>query len=149
MRGVAAVRRLGALLVVAASVVGCYGVPPAHDAFTVVNRTTVPVVVADGGSVSIVAACSERTLGWHGTWGGDDQYRPVAEPIPAGAWVLPPSQVAPEPLEGPLVRRVVVNKLEIGEAADSSLPCDGTPPGTSAPIPRSGAGGRRLDCGLM
>jgi hypothetical protein len=58
-----------ALVVLATAVVGCWGFATPDSAFTVVNRTTVPVVVEDDGSVSVVAACSERTLDWHNTWG--------------------------------------------------------------------------------
>jgi hypothetical protein len=135
VRVAGAVGRLGALFVLGTTVLGCYGFPQAQDAFTVVNRTTVPVVVADGGSVSVVAACSERTLGWHGTWGGGSDYKPVAGPVPSGAWALPTSDVAPEPFEGPLVRRVVITKSEVGESADSNAPCDGVPPPSPTPTP--------------
>jgi hypothetical protein len=97
----------------------------------VVNRTTAPVVVADHGSVSVVAACSERTLGWHGSWGGDPDYRPVVEPVPPGAWTLPTSDID-QPIEGPLVRRVVVTKSDVGQTADGNAPCDGVPPASPA-----------------
>ena len=127
--------RLGGIAVLGTTIAGCsYGFPPAHDAFTVVNRTTVPVVVADHGSVSVVAACSERTLAWHGSWGGDSDYKPVAEPIPSGAWVLPASDVE-QPIEGPLVVRVVVTKSEVGESADGNAPCDGVPPASPTDSP--------------
>lgn len=126
-RGVAG---LAAAAAAAAAVAGCF--PTGDSAFTVINRTTVPIVVVDWKSVSVVAACSERTIAWHGTWGGNDRYEPVAEPVPAGAWTLPAANLAPEVIEGPVVRQVVVTSAGVTENGDRNAPCDGPPPPSPA-----------------
>lgn len=142
--------RASALVPVALSVAACWGIVQPDNAFTIVNRTTVPVVVEDGGSVSVVQPCSQRTLGWAGTWGGTrdvyNGYKPVAEPVPPGAWVLPREDV-PRVFEGPSVRTVVVTSAKVGDTAlngapDPNAPCEGTPPPSPTPSPSATASAR-------
>lgn len=126
--------RVAVAALAALSVAGCWG----ESAFTVTNRTTTPVVVVDWKSVSVVAACSERTIGWHGTWGGGADYKPIAEPVPSGAWTMPADDVPLGPMEGSIVRQVVVTSAGVSENGDRNAPCDGppppSPPATVSPI---------------
>jgi hypothetical protein len=144
--------RASALVLVALAVAACWGIFQPDNAFTIVNRTTVPVVVEDDGSVSVVQPCAQRTLGWAGTWGGhrdaySNAYTPVAEPVPSGAWVLPRENV-PRVFEGPSVDTVVVTTTKVGDeplkygGPDPNAPCEGTPPPSPTPSPTASASAR-------
>lgn len=139
-------RRSAAYLALGTSVLGCYGLFPADNAYTIVNRTTVPVVLVDKESVSVVAACSERTLGYsEATWGGNGwggktdaggRYVPVVEPVPPDAWVLP-AQYVYQPFEGPMVVRMVVASWGVGRDLKEDSSCEGLPPASATPVPAS------------
>jgi hypothetical protein len=116
---------IGAVLLVAALVTdhGCL----AGAGLTYVNRTPVPLVVVDGESRSVIAACSQRSLGWSGTWGGT--HAPEAAPPDAVAVSASWLRVA----EAPPTLSVVVSAA--GVRADSpgwpdpqDIPCEGRPP---------------------
>jgi hypothetical protein len=106
----------------------------------IVNRTTAPVSAEDRGSRRIIEACSERTVEYHGTWGGDPEtLMPVTEPLPSGAYTIKLESQFTRPFERPIHLRLLVDAHGTqGVTPDrdlQSVPCGGTPPPTSPPSP--------------
>ena len=107
----------------------------------IVNKTTVPVSAEDSGSRRIVDPCSERTIEYHGTWGGDPQTdQPVAEPLPSGAYIASLESQFTRPFENALHLSVVVDATNGAHSLDSmpelrSAPCGGVPPAPASPTP--------------
>ena len=115
---------------------------PETSTMVIVNKTTVPVSVEDSGSRRIVDACTERTIEYHGTWGGDPESKqPVAEPLPPDAYPLSLESQFTRPFETALHLAYIVDAT-IGahvvepRSALRSEPCAGVPPAPSAPAPR-------------
>lgn len=111
---------------------------------TYINKTTVPIAIVDHESRSIVAPCSERTIGWSNTWGGDRSTgSPRAEPLPADAYVLSVDSYRPA-VDGALrltfvVTRVGIVQVRGGMSDPRNLPCEGAPPPRPSPRPSSSA----------
>ena len=101
-----------------------------ESTFIVANRTTVPVAVPVSGSTFVVPPCSERTIGWNTRWGADAQGRPVTEPVPSGAWVLPEQFVPLEPFEGAAHAQVVISDRGVVRDGNTQVDCRGIPPGS-------------------
>jgi hypothetical protein len=99
----------------------------------IVNKTTVPVSAEDSGSRRIVDPCSERTIEYHGTWGGDpESTKPVAEPLPPDAYSVSLASQFTRPFENALHLRILVDAhgaQTVGADRDvQSVPCAGIPP---------------------
>jgi hypothetical protein len=133
------VRRLPAvagLAVVALAMGGCAGLPgfPETSTTLIVNNTTVPVSAEDSGSRRIVDPCSERTIEYHGTWGGDpESEKPVAEPLPADAYPVSLESQFTRPFERAMHLTIVVDAahgFHVVEptSEERSEPCAGVPP---------------------
>ena len=111
-----------------------------QSGLTYVNRTTVPIAVVDHGSRSIVGACSERTLRWSNSWGGDPSTGvPSAEPLPPGAYEVSAENFRPAP-DGVFKVTVIITKVRIGQAYGDmpdprGIPCEGVPPPRPSPSP--------------
>jgi hypothetical protein len=140
------VRRLpeaAALPLLALVLAGCHGFLnlPETSTMVIVNKTTVPVSAEDGGSRRIVGPCSERTIEYHGTWGGDPQTeQPVAEPLPSGAYVVKLESQFTRPFENALHLSAIVDAENGAHSLDSmpelrSKPCAGVPPAPASPTP--------------
>ena len=130
---------IAGLAVVALAIGACAGFPgfPETSTTLIVNNTTVPVSAEDTGSRRIVDPCSERTIEYHGTWGGDpESEQPVAEPLPPGAFqVLLESQFT-RPLENAIHLTIVVDATHGAHviepsSAEKNEPCAGVPPAPS------------------
>jgi hypothetical protein len=107
-------------------------VGPGNSTIVIVNRTTVPVSAEDSGSRRIVGPCSERTIEYHGTWGGDTETSvPVAEPLPSGASRVSLESRFTRPFERAVHLRVLVDTHGSQTvASDRDLraePCAGQP----------------------
>jgi hypothetical protein len=137
-------RRLPAFVAVAllAFALGaCAGFPglPETSTTLIVNKTTVPVSAEDSGSRRIVDPCSERTIEYHGTWGGDpESEKPVAEPLPAGAYLVLLESQFTRPFERAIHLTIVVDATHGAHVVESaseerSERCEGVPPTPSAP----------------
>ncbi len=131
-----------AVLPLLALVVGaCHMFPggPETSTMVIVNKTTIPVSAEDGGSRRIVDPCSERTIEYHGTWGGDpESERPVAEPLPPDAYPVSLESQFTRPFETALHLSVIVDATNGAHSLDSmpelrSEPCAGVPPAHSTP----------------
>jgi hypothetical protein len=96
--------------------------------FVVANRTTIAVIVPISGSTLVVAPCSDRTIGWNLRWGADPQGKPVTEPVPSGAWVLPAQYLPLEPFEGAAHRQVVITDRGVAAGGNTQVSCQGLPP---------------------
>jgi hypothetical protein len=135
-------RRLPAVaaLAVPLALGACAGFPgfPETSTMVIVNKTTVPVSAEDGGSRRIVVPCSERTIEYHGTWGGDpESEQPVAEPLPADAYVVSLESQFTRPFETAIHLSTIVDATHGAHSLDSmpelrSEPCAGVPPAPSA-----------------
>ena len=132
-------RATAALSVLALAVVACSYFPGGAETSTIVivNKTTVPVSAEDRGSRRIVDPCSERTLEYHGTWGGDpESSKPVAEPLPSGAYSASLESQFTRPFENALHLTILVDThgaQTVGADRDLlSVPCVGIPPRTAA-----------------
>ena len=132
---------IAALAHLAFALGACAGFPgfPETSTTLIVNKTIVPISAEDGGSRRIVDPCSERTIEYHGTWGGDpESEKPVAEPLPADAYpVLLDSQFT-RPFERAMHLTIVVDATLGGHivepgSKERSEPCGGVPPARSAP----------------
>lgn len=104
----------------------------------ILNKTTVPVSAEDSGSRRIVDPCSERTIEYHGTWGGDPgSTKPVAEPLPSDAYSISLDRQFTRPFENALHLKILVDAhgaQTVGADRDlRSVPCVGIPPRTDAP----------------
>jgi hypothetical protein len=137
-----------ALATLALMACACAGFPgfPATSTTLIVNRTTIPVSAQDRGSTRTIGPCSERTIEYHGTWGGDaDSEKPVAEPVPANAYPISLESQFTRPFENDLHLTIVVDAT-IGAHAvvpgsqERSAPCGGVPP-TPSPASNAGASG--------
>jgi hypothetical protein len=120
---------VGTLLVVAALVIDHSCLKGAG--LTYINRTTVPVAVVDRDSRTIIPACSERTLGWSNTWGGNHG----PEPLPSGAFVVSADGYRVPADALPTITIVIVKDpaLLAGGRDPEDIPCEGAPP----PLPSS------------
>ena len=137
-----AVRRLPvvALFPVLSLALGaCHVFPggPETSTMLIVNKTTVAVSAEDRGSRRIVDPCSERTIEYHGTWGGDpESEQPVAEQLPTGAYqVLLESQFT-RPFERAIHLTIVVDATHGAHvvepsSAEKNEACAGVPPAPS------------------
>jgi len=122
--------------IVALAVGACSLLPggPETSTIVIVNKTTVPVSAEDGGSRRIVGPCSERTIEYHGTWGGDPETaQPVAEPLPSDAYPVSLESPFTRPFENAVHQRVIVDAANGAHSLDSmpelrSAPCIGVPP---------------------
>jgi hypothetical protein len=107
----------------------------------IVNKTTVPVSAEDTGSRRIVGPCSERTIEYHGTWGGDPETdQPVAELLPSDAYAVSLESQFTRPFEHARHLSVIVDAGSGAHSLDSmpelrSEPCVGTPPPLPTPDP--------------
>jgi hypothetical protein len=138
-------RRLpaAALPLLALVLAACHGFLGFRETSTmvIVNKTTVPVSAVDSGSRRIVDPCSERTIEYHGTWGGDPQTeQPVAEPLPSGTYVVKLESQFSRPFESALHLSVIVDAENGAHSLDSmpelrSAPCAGVPPSPASPTP--------------
>lgn len=112
---------------------------PETSTIVIVNKTTVPVSAEDGGSRRIVDPCSERTIEYHGTWGGDPEtQQPVAEPLPPDAYPVSLESQFLVPFEAARHLSIIVDAANGAHSLDSmpelrSEPCAGIPPAHSAP----------------
>jgi len=93
------------------------------------------VSAEDSGSRRIVGPCSERTIEYHGTWGGDpESSMPFAEPLPPGAYAISLDSQFTWPFESPIHQRILVDthgrQTADLDRALGSEPCVGTPPPT-------------------
>jgi hypothetical protein len=130
-----------ALQLLALVLAGCHGFLgfPETSTIVIVNKTTVPVSAEDSDSRRIVDGCSERTIEYHGTWGGDPQTeQPVAEPLPSGAYVVKLESQFTRPFENALHLSVIVDAENGAHSLDSmpelrSAPCAGIPPSSASP----------------
>ena len=135
-RGLPVVSALGLALAIG----GCaqlLGLPETSTTL-IVNRTTVPVSAEDSGSRRIVEPCSERTIEYHGTWGGDPETSmPFAEPLPADAYQVFLESQFTRPFERAIHLTIVVDTrgAHTVEPRSSlrSEPCAGVPQPRSAP----------------
>jgi len=113
----------GVLLVLAALVLdhACLTGP----GLTYVNRTTVPIAVVDRESRSIVAACTQRTLGWSNTWGGNHD----PEPLPSGAFLVSAEGYHVPADALPTITIVIASDptVLVGEPDPQDIPCQGVP----------------------
>ena len=130
-------RAVAALVGLAVAVVACSYLPggPETSTITIVNKTTVPVSAEDSGSRRIIAPCSERTIEYHGTWGGDpESTRPVAESLPPDAYSVSLESQFTRPFEKALHLRILVDGQGAQTVASNrdanSEPCAGIPPRT-------------------
>lgn len=106
------VRAIATLPVLALVVVACAYLPGGAETSTmvIVNKTTVPVSAEDSGSRRIVGPCSERTIEYHGTWGGDPaSSTPYAEPKPSDAFSISLESQFTRPFENPIHQRILVD----------------------------------------
>jgi hypothetical protein len=131
------VRGITALPILALAVVACAFLPDGLETSTmvIVNKTTVPVSAEDDGSRRIVDPCSERTIEYHGTWGGDpESSMPYAEPAPPDAYSISLDSQFTRPFENAIHQRILVNTQgaqTVGPDRDlRSEPCVGIPPRT-------------------
>ena len=114
---------------------------PETSTMVIVNKTTVPVSAEDSGSRRIIGPCSERTIEYHGTWGGDPQTdQPAAEPLPSDAYVVSLESQFTRPFENALHLSVIVDATYGAHSLDSmpelrSAPCTGVPPTPASPAP--------------
>ena len=131
-----------ALIALLAVVLGaCHFFPGGPDTSTmlIVNKTTVPVSAEDGDSRRIVDPCSERTIEYHGTWGGDpESQQPVAEPLPPDVYPVSLESQFTRPFETALHLSIIVDATNGAHSLDSmpelrSEPCAGVPPAHSTP----------------
>jgi hypothetical protein len=105
---------------------------------TYINKTTVPIAIVDHESRSIIAPCSERTIGWHNSWGGDPSTgKPRAEPLPADAYMVSVDGYRPA-VDSALRLTFVVTRVRIAQIGDGmadprNLPCEGVPPARPSP----------------
>ena len=135
-RQVPSIAAVFAFLALPAVLSGC----ATQSELTFVNRTTVPIAVVDGGSRSIVAACSNRSIQLHNTWGGDaNTGLPVSEPLPANAYVLS-AQPWHVQADGTLTATVVIAANYLGDKFDGmpvdlEAACNGVPPPPASPPP--------------
>jgi hypothetical protein len=112
---------------------------PETSTMLIVNKITVAVSAEDRGSRRIVDPCSERTIEYHGTWGGDpESQQPVAEPLPADAYPVSLESQFTRPFETALHLSVIVDATSGAHSLDSmpalrSEPCAGVPPEQSTP----------------
>ena len=137
---------VGTVLIAVVAVVGLLAVAvflmfsPGESGLTYINKTTVSIAVTDQGSRSIIDPCSERTLRWHNSWGGDPSTgTPHAEPLPAGAYSVSAEIFRPAP-DGvfrvtEVVTRAGVIQQREGMPDLRSLTCEGVPPGWLSPSP--------------
>jgi hypothetical protein len=137
-------RRLPAVVALAlqafalAACAGFAGLPETSTTL-IVNKTAVPVSAEDNGSRRIVDPCSERTLEYHGTWGGDPESgEPVAEPLPADAYPVSLESQFTRPFERAIHLTIIVDATHGGHVVEPgskelSEPCGGVPPAQSAP----------------
>jgi hypothetical protein len=117
----------------------CAGFPgfPETSTTLIANKTTVPVSAEDSGSRRIVDPCSERTIEYHGTWGGDPESgNPVAEPLPADAYPVSLESQFTRPFENAIHLTIVVDATHGGHVVEPasrerSEPCGGVPPAPS------------------
>jgi hypothetical protein len=132
------------LVLIAFVVAACSLLPGGAETSTIVivTKTTVPVSAEDSGSRRIVAPCSERTIEYHGSWGGDPESgQPVAEPLPSDAYSVSLESQFTRPFENPVHQRVIVDATNGAHSLDSmpelrSAPCAGIPPaGLVRPMP--------------
>jgi hypothetical protein len=132
---------VAALTLLALAVAACAGFPgfPETSTTLIVNKTTVPVSAEDSGSRRIVDPCSERTIEYHGTWGGDPESgNPVAEPLPPDAYPVTLESQFTRPFENAIHLTIVVDATHGGHVVepaskDRSEPCAGVPPPPSVP----------------
>jgi len=131
------VRAIATLPILALVIVACAYLPGGAETSTtvIVNKTTVPVSAEDSGSRRIVGPCSERTIEYHGTWGGDPQTStPFAEPKPSDAFSVSLESQFTRPFENAIHQRILVDMNgahTVGSDRDlRSGPCVGVPPGT-------------------
>jgi hypothetical protein len=121
---------VGVLLVLAALVIdhGCLK----GAGLTYVNRTTVPIAVVDRDSRTIVPPCSERTIGWLNTWGGNHS----PEPMPPGAFVVSAESYRVPADALPTITIVIAKDPALiqREPDPQNIPCEGVP----RPLPSSG-----------
>ena len=128
-------------VLVAVAVAACYLLPGGAETSTmrIVNKKTVPVSAEDSGSRRIVEPCSERTIEYHGTWGGDPESgQPVAEPLPSDAYSVSLESQFTRPFENPIHQSVIVDATNGAHSLDSmpelrSAPCAGIPPPRPSP----------------
>lgn len=112
---------------------------PETSTLRIVNKTTVPVSLEDRGSRRIIEPCSERTIEYHGTWGGDPETdQPLAESVPADVHVVPFESQFTRPFEYPLHISIVVDAKYGAHSLDSmpelmAEPCAGVPPASASP----------------
>jgi hypothetical protein len=127
------------LAAVALAMAGCAGFPgfPETSTTLIVNNTTIPVSAEDRGTRRIVDPCSERTIEYHGTWGGDpESEQPVVEQLPTVAYqVLLESQFT-RPFERAIHLTIVVDATHGAHvvepsSAEKNEPCAGVPPAPS------------------
>jgi len=133
------VRAIATLPILALVIVACAYPPGGAETSTtvIVNKTTVPVSAEDSGSRRIVGPCSERTIEYHGTWGGDpESSTPYAEPKPSDAFSISLESQFTRPFENAIHQQILVDKNgahTVGSDRDlRSGPCVGIPPGTGA-----------------
>ena len=111
---------------------------PETSTTRIVNKTTVPVSAEDSGSRRIIDPCSERTIEYHGTWGGDPESgQPVAEPLPSEAYVVSLESQFTRPFENALHLSIIVD-ADGAHSLDSmpelmAQPCAGVPPALASP----------------
>jgi hypothetical protein len=142
--GVAIAAAIGTVVAGGVAIVGLFGlavyltISGGGSGLTYVNKTTVPIAIVDQGSRSIVGPCSQRTIKWNNSWGGNPSTGlPNAEPMPADAYILSAEGHRPPPDAMPSVTTFItrVQILEVHEGMPDlrDLPCEGTPPGWLSP----------------